>query len=132
MPFFPNAAERIRHPHGVRITVHVTIGRDGAYQVAYKLTDGQVKSKSVPFLYLMPGSEIGTQDTFARYQSILAKINSYADRKIYVRDIFQPNSYNFTEILPFEIIPGTYGDDGPWFSIPMVWVRNVESIRFEK
>lgn len=113
-------------------SIHISIGRDGAHQVAYKLTDGPVKSESVPFICLIPGSEIGTLDTSTRFQSILAEINSHAGRKIYVRDIFQPNSYNFTEILPFEIIPGTYGDDGPWFSIPMVWVRNVESIRFEK
>ena len=36
-----------------------------------------------------------------------------------------------TRGLPSEIIPGDWGDDGPWFSVPLILVRSNENIRFE-
>ena len=96
----------------------------------YKITEKSAKADNVPFVLLHAGDLHSLPDS--TMQSIHKKISNNSGKRIYVRDeLLMTDCMTITRGLPSEIIPGDWGDDGPRFSVPLIIVRNKESIRFE-
>ena len=100
----------------------------------FKVTDGSTPSDYVPFVFLYvgdTGNYYGNQLPDSTKHTIYEKINANKGKKIYVKDIF---AMEWTrDYYPYEIIPGKgFGDAGPDFVVPLIFIRSEESIHFEK
>lgn len=96
----------------------------------YKITEKSTKADNVPFVLLHAGDLHSLPDSTT--QSIHKTISNNSGKRIYVRgELSMAECMVVTRGLPSEIIPGDWGDDGPWFSVPLILVRSNENIRFE-
>ena len=96
----------------------------------YKVTDGSTPSDQVPFVFLYVGDTNFRKLPDSTEQAIQDKINGNMGKKFYIKDIFR--MWATWDKYPYKIIPGKgFGDDGPDFVVPYIFIRSEESIHFE-
>ena len=94
----------------------------------YKITDNAVPANNVTFVLLSVG-DIANKEHLpdSIVQSIHKKIRGNKGKRIYMKGIL----LRYYTDVPLEISLVNWGEDSPWFSVPLVLIQSEENIYFE-